>query len=227
MHWRCPVRVMVSMKAIARIASAWDRRKSAHLTVARCRGRIDTVGREDLPHSGGSDLDTEQDEFAVDAPVAPRGVLGRQTEDEATDRSESKSRSPRSTPRDSVTSNAARNILSSGRSRGRWSLQEGELVVQSEDLDVPLAVGHRQEPQRGEHVDNGEIDEANQHKTRSCRTATGHPPTVHDLHGCISRHVQGQPATALIVRWMSSGNRFDASERCPVSTWRSRSRSAS
>jgi hypothetical protein len=34
--WRCPVRVTVSMKSIARIASAWERRKSAHVTVVRC-----------------------------------------------------------------------------------------------------------------------------------------------------------------------------------------------
>src|SRR5437764_3425695 len=58
------------------------------------RGRIDTTGLEDLPHSGGSNLDTEQGEFAVDAPVAPGGILGRQTENEATDRGES-TRTPR------------------------------------------------------------------------------------------------------------------------------------
>ena len=56
------------------------------------------------------------------------------------------------------------------------SLQDGQLMAQGEDLDVPLAVGHRQERQRREHMDNGEIDEANQHETRSCRTASGHPP---------------------------------------------------
>ena len=40
-------------------------------------------------------------------------------------------------------------------------------------------------------MDNGEIDEANQHDTRSCRTSSGHPPMTLDLHGRISRHVQG------------------------------------
>jgi integrase len=41
-------------------------------------------------------------------------------------------------------------------------------------------------------MDNGKIDEANQHETRSCRTASGRPPMTLDLHGRISRHVPGE-----------------------------------
>ena len=70
MYWRCPVRVTVSMKSIARIASPWERRKSAHVMVVRC-GAVDAIGFEDLPHRGGSDPDAERGEFAVDAPVGP------------------------------------------------------------------------------------------------------------------------------------------------------------
>jgi hypothetical protein len=35
MYWRCPVRVMVSMKSQASRASACERRKSAHVVEAR------------------------------------------------------------------------------------------------------------------------------------------------------------------------------------------------
>jgi hypothetical protein len=34
-YWRCPVRVTVSMKSMAKIASAWERRKSGHVTLER------------------------------------------------------------------------------------------------------------------------------------------------------------------------------------------------
>ncbi|ONI91964.1 hypothetical protein ALI144C_00290 [Actinosynnema sp. ALI-1.44] len=59
MYWRAPVRVTVSMKSIARIALAWERRKSAHVMVARVRGWVDVGGLEDLPHGGGSARDAE------------------------------------------------------------------------------------------------------------------------------------------------------------------------
>jgi hypothetical protein len=36
---------------------------------------VDAVFLEDLPDSRGGDLDAEGGEFAVDAPVAPGGVL--------------------------------------------------------------------------------------------------------------------------------------------------------
>jgi hypothetical protein len=36
MYWRCPVRVMVSMKSMARIAWAWERGNGAQVRVARC-----------------------------------------------------------------------------------------------------------------------------------------------------------------------------------------------
>jgi hypothetical protein len=46
---------------------------------------VDAVGFEDLPDGGGGNAVAESDEFAVDASVAPRRVLGRQAENEAAD----------------------------------------------------------------------------------------------------------------------------------------------
>ena len=37
MYWRAPVNVTVSMKSIARTASAWARRTSAHVAVVRLK----------------------------------------------------------------------------------------------------------------------------------------------------------------------------------------------
>ena len=48
--------------------------------------RVDAGSFEDLPHGRRRDLDTEKCEFSVDAPIAPRGVLGCQTQDKAADR---------------------------------------------------------------------------------------------------------------------------------------------
>lgn len=48
--------------------------------------RVDPSSFEDLPHGRRSDRDTKKGEFSVDAPIAPRGVLGRQTQDKATNR---------------------------------------------------------------------------------------------------------------------------------------------
>ena len=46
---------------------------------------IDPRCVEDLPHGGGADLVAESGEFAVDAPVAPRRILGGQAHDQGTD----------------------------------------------------------------------------------------------------------------------------------------------
>lgn len=39
---------------------------------------VDAVFLEDVPHGAGGDLDTEDGEFAVDAPVPPAGILSCQ-----------------------------------------------------------------------------------------------------------------------------------------------------
>jgi len=39
---------------------------------------------QDLPDGGGADLVAESGEFAVDAPVAPGGVLGGETDGQGT-----------------------------------------------------------------------------------------------------------------------------------------------
>lgn len=67
------MRVIVSMKSIARIASAWERRKSAHVTVVRCGAGSTPSVFQNLPHGRGSDPDTEEGGFALDASVgSPR-----------------------------------------------------------------------------------------------------------------------------------------------------------
>ena len=47
--------------------------------------RVDPGVVEDLPHGGGGDLDAEDEEFAVDAPVAPARVLSCQAQYEQAD----------------------------------------------------------------------------------------------------------------------------------------------
>jgi hypothetical protein len=44
------------------------------------------------------------------------------------------------------------------------SLQDRDLMTQDQDLDVLLAVGHRQQPQRCEGAGDGEVGEADQHE---------------------------------------------------------------
>jgi hypothetical protein len=52
--------------------------------VAVGRG-LDAVGLEDLPDSGGRNLDSQGGEFTVDSPVAPAGVLARQAQNKGSD----------------------------------------------------------------------------------------------------------------------------------------------
>ena len=44
--------------------------------------RRDAVGLEDLPDSGGRDLDSQDGELAVDSAVAPTSVFAREAQDE-------------------------------------------------------------------------------------------------------------------------------------------------
>ncbi|WP_306320010.1 MULTISPECIES: hypothetical protein [unclassified Streptomyces] len=64
------------MKSIARIASAWERRKLAQVIGGSLWGWVDAVGLEDLPDGGWCDPDAEEGEFAVDA----LGVKGAQVQ---------------------------------------------------------------------------------------------------------------------------------------------------
>jgi hypothetical protein len=43
-------------------------------------------------------------------------------------------------------------------------LQDIDLMAQGQDLDVLLAVGHRQQPQRGECMGDREVSETKQHE---------------------------------------------------------------
>jgi hypothetical protein len=43
-------------------------------------------------------------------------------------------------------------------------VQDGDLMAQSQDLDVLLAVGHRQQSQYGECVGDREVGKADEHE---------------------------------------------------------------
>jgi hypothetical protein len=45
----------------------------------------------------------------------------------------------------------------------KLALQDAQLVAQGEDLDVLLAVGHRQQSPRSESIADSEVGEAEQH----------------------------------------------------------------
>ena len=49
---------------------------------APSRCRVDAGVFEDLPDGGGGDLDAQDEQLAVDAPVAPRAVLPSQAQDQ-------------------------------------------------------------------------------------------------------------------------------------------------
>ena len=49
------------------------------------------------------------------------------------------------------------------RLRAEVALQHADLVAQGEDLDVLVAVGHRQQAQHGEGVGHGQIRQTKQH----------------------------------------------------------------
>ncbi|MGW0590042.1 hypothetical protein [Streptosporangium sp. NPDC002607] len=50
--------------------------------------------------------------------------------------------------------------------------EDGDLVTQGEDLDVLVPISHREQPQRGEGVRDGEIGQAKEHDRSSCRTGS-------------------------------------------------------
>jgi len=82
---RAPVKVTVSKKSPASRTSAWERRKLAPGGGRALGCRIDSGVVKNLPHGGGCSLDPEDEEFAVDAPVAPARVLPRQAQHQHAD----------------------------------------------------------------------------------------------------------------------------------------------
>jgi hypothetical protein len=87
---RAPVSVVVSKKSAARMAWAWDRRNVAHVLLVRWGAgvpgcRVDPGLVEDVPHGRGGDLDTEDEEFAVDSAVSPGAVLAGQAQHQSAD----------------------------------------------------------------------------------------------------------------------------------------------
>jgi hypothetical protein len=82
-----PLSVETSKKSQASRAFAWEWRKSVQVVDVRSdAGSISGV-LEDLSHRGRGDLDAEhEEEFAVDAAVAPGGVLLRHAQYQELDR---------------------------------------------------------------------------------------------------------------------------------------------
>jgi hypothetical protein len=80
-------------------------------------------------------------------------------------------------------------------------LQHADLMAQSKDLDVLVAIVHRQQPQERESVAHREIGQAHQYERSSCRsysldTRTRHrrgpvlsEQNPHDLHRRHDRHL--------------------------------------
>jgi hypothetical protein len=125
---RAPLRVTVSKKSQASSASAWKRRKLAQVEEVRSgAGSIPACCR--IPNGGGRDLDAEDEELAVDAPVAPAGILPRQARHQQADGAD-----------------GARPARTAGAGPGRVAARQ----------DVPVPVQHRlwtdQQPEPAKHV---------------------------------------------------------------------------
>lgn len=60
------------------------------------------------------------------------------------------------------------------------ALQHGELVAQSEDLDILVHVAHWQQSYEGEHVSQSQVGQSQQHDGSSSRTVPLGPPAVSD-----------------------------------------------
>ena len=126
---RAPVKVTVSKKSQASRASAWERRKLAQVVEVRSGAGSIPACVEDLPHGGGGDLDAEDEEFAVDAPVAPGRVLPCQAQHQQADGAD-----------------GARSARAPGAGSGRVAARQ----------EVPVPAQHRvrphQQPEPAEHV---------------------------------------------------------------------------
>jgi hypothetical protein len=79
-------RYTVPKKSQASRTSAWERRNWAQVLDVRWGAGVDARVGKDLPHGGGGELHAEDEEFAVNAAVAPARVLLRQSQDQQTDR---------------------------------------------------------------------------------------------------------------------------------------------
>src|SRR5215471_21776879 len=77
---RVPDRVTASKKSQAKRASAWERRKSAQVVDERSGAGVDPGFPQQLPHGGRGDLHPEHEQFAVQPPIPPAGVLPGQAQ---------------------------------------------------------------------------------------------------------------------------------------------------
>lgn len=72
-------------KSQASRASAWERREVSPRAGAAFGHRVDPGLLQDLQYRGGGHLDPQHEQFAVHAPVAPRGSLPRQVQHQCAD----------------------------------------------------------------------------------------------------------------------------------------------
>jgi hypothetical protein len=67
------------------MAPAWERKKPAQVAEVRPGARVDTGVVKDLPHGRGGDPDPEDQQFAVNVPVAPPRILPCQAKHQQAD----------------------------------------------------------------------------------------------------------------------------------------------
>jgi hypothetical protein len=70
--------VTVPEKSQASRAPAWERKKPAQVAEVRAGARVDTRVVKDLPHGRGGEPDPEDQQFAVNVPVAAARILSCQ-----------------------------------------------------------------------------------------------------------------------------------------------------
>ena len=131
----------VSKKSQASRASAWERRKLAQVAVVRSGAGSIPACVQDLPHGGGGDLDPEDEQFAVDAAVAPGRVLPCQAQHQQADGAD-----------------GARPARAAGPGPGR--------VAARQQVPVPAQyrLGPYQQPEPAEHVPGEPVQQCGQER---------------------------------------------------------------
>jgi hypothetical protein len=150
---------------------------------------VDASGVEDLPHGGGGDVLAEPDELALDASVAPAGVLSSHPQYQSVDgfrsgwAAGSASRvgpaagdEPQSTQacRQQSAQRAEDGAVNPCQRRaGAVSTQHGDLVTEREDLGVLGCVGPREQCRPAQYTGEQKVGESEGHSGRSCWAGCG------------------------------------------------------
>ena len=184
-------------KSTARIAWACAARNCRQVGPDRLRGGIDAGGLQDRPDGGGGDPVAESDELALDASVAPGGILSGHPQHQGPDRLRggwaaglssrvgpaagdevgvpAQQGSGRHEPQPAQTrgqqpaQRAEDGAVEPGQRRA-WvvSAQHGDLVTEHQDLDVLGCVGSGEQRQPAQHAGEQQVGESEGHSERSC-----------------------------------------------------------